>query len=153
MVAVESLLTVHEVNQRLPLVRCIVRDIVEMHSDLAQRRIRLQALRERHPALPTADSVYEQEVLQMESELTRDEQKLGEFSRELEQIGGALTNAASGTVDFPGDLDGERVSLCWRFGESEILYWHADDCGSSDRLALSQGLDSTFSGSSQLQRD
>ena len=153
MVAEETSLTVDEVNQRLPLVRSIVRDIVDLHTDLAQRKQRLTSLRERHPASPTADSVYEQEVQQMESELTRDELTIDRYSQELEQIGGELTDAASGTVDFPGDVDGERISFCWRFDEPEILYWHSDDCGDGDRLSLYQELGSgEFSSGSDLQR-
>ena len=152
MVAEETSLTVDEVNQRLPLVRSIVRDIVDLHTDLAQRKLRLQSLRERHPASPTTDSVYEQEVQQMEAELSRDEQTLGRYSQELQQIGGELTDAASGTVDFPGDVDGERISFCWRFDEPEVLFWHSDDCGDGDRVSLYQELGSgEFSSGSDLQ--
>ena len=153
MVAEETSLTVDEVNQRLPLVRSIVRDIVDLHTDLAQRKQRLQSLRERHPASPNEDTMYEQEVQQMESELTRDEQMLGKYSQELQQIGGELTDAASGTVDFPGDVDGARISFCWRFDEPEILFWHSDDCGDGDRVSLYQELGSgEFSNGSDLQR-
>ena len=153
MVAEETSLTVDEVNKRLPLVRSIVRDIVDLHSDLAQRKQRLTSLRERHPASATADSVYEQEVQQMEAELSRDELTLGKYSKELQQIGGELTDAASGTVDFPGDLDGERISLCWRLDEPEILFWHSDDCGGGERMSLCQEQGSgEYSGGSDLQR-
>jgi hypothetical protein len=34
MVAEDSLLTVEDVNQRLPLVRTIVKDIMELHHDI-----------------------------------------------------------------------------------------------------------------------
>ena len=135
MVAEETVLTVDEVNQRLPLVRTIVRDIVELHSDITMRKQRLSALRERHPASVSADSVYEQEVLQMETELSRDEERLDVFAQELHQVGGLLTDGSSGTVDFPGDVGGERVSLCWRSGEPDVRYWHSGACGVSDRDA------------------
>ena len=45
MVAEETSLTVDEVNQRLPLVRSIVRDIVDLHTDLTQR---VEVRRRRH---------------------------------------------------------------------------------------------------------
>ena len=153
MVAEETSLTVDEVNQRLPLVRSIVRDIVDLHTDLTQRKERLLSLRERHPASPTADSVYEQEVQQMEAEMSRDEVTLGKYSQELQQIGGELTDAATGTVDFPGDVDGERISFCWRFDEPEILFWHSDDCGGGERMSLCEVQGSgEFSSGSDLQR-
>jgi hypothetical protein len=154
MVAEESLLTVDEVNQRLPLVRSIVKDIVDLHSDISQRQQRLRSLRERHPASTSADSVYEQEVKQMEEELLRDEARLDVFSHELHQIGGMLTDAASGRVDFPGDLSGERVFFCWKNGESEVLFWHSGECDGSNRVSLYHEMGSgDFSGDSGLHRD
>ncbi len=153
MVTEESFMTVDEVNQRLPLVRSIVRDIVDLHSDVTERKQRLASLRERHPPSNSADSVYEQEVQQMESELTRDEQTLGRYSQELSQIGGELTNAATGTVDFPGDIDGSRIVFCWRYDEPEVLFWHYNDCGDGERMSLFHELGSDeYSGGSDLQR-
>ena len=87
------------------------------------------------------------------AELSRDELTLGKYSKELQQIGGELTDAASGTVDFPGDLDGERISLCWRLDEPEILFWHSDDCGGGERTSLCQDQGSgEYSSGSDLQR-
>lgn len=154
MVAEETVLTVDEVNQRLPLVRTIVRDIVELHSDITMRKQRLSALRERHPASGSADSVYEQEVLQMETELSRDEERLDVFAQELHQVGGLLTDGSSGTVDFPGDVGGERISLCWRSGEPDVRYWHSGACGKSDRVSLYHEVGSGgFSSENHLQQD
>jgi len=142
MVAEETLLTVEGVNLRLPLVRTIVRDIIELHRDIAIRKQRMFSLRERYPASGEDDSIYEQEVVQMEAELSADEQRLDEFAQELHQIGGTLTDAQSGTVDFPGDLDGERVWLCWRSDEPEVLGWHSGDCGKVARVSLYHELSS-----------
>ena len=153
-VAEETVLTIEAVNQRLPLVRTIVRDIMELYRDITVRKQRLSSLRERHPVSGTDDSVYEQEVLQMEAELPHDEQRLDEFAQELHQIGGTLTDAQSGTVDFPGDMDGERVWLCWRSDEPEVLYWHCGDCGKSARVSLYHELSSGgYSAENGLQQD
>jgi len=154
MVAEETLLTIEGVNQRLPLVRTIVRDIMELHRDIAVRKQRMDALRERYPASGGDDSVYEQEVLQMEAELSNDELRLDQFTQELHQIGGTLTDAFSGTVDFPGDMDGERVWLCWQSDEPEVLGWHSGDCGKSDRVSLYHELNSGgYSKENELQQD
>lgn len=136
MVAEETLLTAPEVNRRLPLVRSIVGDIVGLHADLVFRRQRLTQLRGRHPASRKNDSVYEQEVLQMESELAEDEARLQSYSSELLQIGGILTDAAAGRVDFPGELAGERGYYCWFPGDTEIHSWHSGDCGESERVSV-----------------
>lgn len=136
------MLTVQDVNQRLPLVRSIVRDIVDLHADLAFRKQRLHSLRERHPASKASDTVYEQEVRQMETELAVDEAKIEAFSQELLQIGGTLTDPSLGRVDFPGELDGERVSFCWQPGDQETLFWHSGECENSRRISLCTVLES-----------
>ncbi|MFO0974987.1 MAG: DUF2203 family protein [Planctomycetaceae bacterium] len=136
MVAEETVLSVDDVNRRLPLVRSIVQDIVSLHKDLSVRRDRLRSLRDRYPAAKSADSVYEQEVLQMETELSKDEVRFAELEMELEQIGGQLSNAVSGTVDFPGEFDGDRVMFCWQIGEPEVMYLHSENCAPGNRHPL-----------------
>ncbi|MDA1230303.1 MAG: DUF2203 family protein [Planctomycetota bacterium] len=154
MVAEEMLLSVEDVNQRLPLVRTIVRDIMELHHDITLRKDRLSSLRERYPVSSSADSVYEQEVLQMEAELCGDEVRLEGFAQELHQIGGTLTDRASGIVDFRGGLDGERVQLCWQSDEPEVLFWHSGDCGKGVRVSLYHELNSGgFATENDLRQD
>lgn len=134
MVSQDCCLTVAEVNQRLPLVRAIVRDIVTLSGDVAERRARLDDLRRSYPQ-SDCDSSYAEEVQQMERELARDQQRLEEFEGELQRVGGVLTCAESGTVDFATDMDGDRVWLCWRLGEPEVMFWHQYACG-NDRSVL-----------------
>jgi hypothetical protein len=125
-------LTVEEINQRLPLVRAIVKDIVDLFDDVAQRQTRLVDLRRSYPGAG-ADDQYKEEVDQMEDELTRDRRQLREFEEELQQVGGVLTDATTGTVDFVSEQAGDRVWLCWRLGEPQVMFWHAGECG-SDRI-------------------
>ncbi len=36
-----------------------------------------------------------------------------------------LRDVDKGTVDFPSEIDGEEVFLCWRaFEEPKIMFWH-----------------------------
>lgn len=137
------MLTPAEVNARLPLVRSIVRDAVELHRDLQWRSDRLQSLRERYPATED-DSIYEQEVTQYEQELSADQIRFEGLLLELRQIGGVLTDPQSGTVDFAGLLDGRRVMYCWQSDEREVSHWHAGPCSRAARqpllpAAISQG--------------
>lgn len=129
------MLTPAEVNARLPLVRSIVRDAVELHRDLQWRSDRLQSLRERYPATED-DSVYEQEVAQYERELAVDQTRFEGLLLELRQIGGVLTDPHRGTVDFAGLLDGRRVQYCWQPDEQEVSCWHVGPCSQAARQPL-----------------
>jgi hypothetical protein len=59
---------------------------------------------------------------------------------ELEAIGVQVKDMADGIVDFPYDLAGETVLLCWKQGESSIRHWHTMD----EEFALRRKLDVRF---------
>jgi hypothetical protein len=42
----------------------------------------------------------------------------------------------AGLVDFPGEMDGRSVYLCWRLGESAVEYWHELEAGYAGRQPL-----------------
>ena len=58
---------------------------------------------------------------------------------ELEAIGGVLKDPRQGLVDFYGELDGELVWLCWKFGEESIAHWHKLREGFSHRKPIDAG--------------
>ena len=41
-----------------------------------------------------------------------------------------------GLIDFPAELDGEIVYLCWQFGEPEVAFWHRIEDGFAGRRPL-----------------
>jgi hypothetical protein len=47
-----------------------------------------------------------------------------------------LRDPETGLVDFPGEVDGRRVFLCWRLGEDSIAYYHEEHVGFSGRKPL-----------------
>jgi hypothetical protein len=47
-----------------------------------------------------------------------------------------LRDPETGLVDFPAELDGQRVYLCWRVGEEAVANWHPLDTGFSSRRPL-----------------
>lgn len=55
---------------------------------------------------------------------------------ELEDLGVVVKDLDYGLVDFPADRYGEKVMLCWRYGESEVLYWHKPNEGFNGRKPL-----------------
>lgn len=55
---------------------------------------------------------------------------------DLEACGGQFKGLDLGLVDFPAVIDGERVLLCWQYGEKEIAYYHTPEAGFAGRKAL-----------------
>jgi hypothetical protein len=64
------------------------------------------------------------------------EAKLDELMTEVRQTGVELKGLAPLLVDFPADLDGVPVHLCWLEGEPELAWYHRTDLGFAGRRRL-----------------
>ena len=133
--APRQLYTVQEASQRLPLVRSIVKDIVELYEDVTDRCERLDRLKEGR-GNQEADNLYSEELEQSEEALEKDLMKLEEYRLELEAIGAELKDPQQGLVDFRSQLEDREIYLCWKLGEPEIGHWHELDEGFEGRQEL-----------------
>ena len=64
------------------------------------------------------------------------EARLNEMMTEVQQTGIELKGLAPLLVDFPADLDGVPVLLCWLEGEAELGWYHRLDLGFAGRRRL-----------------
>ena len=126
-----KLFTVDYANRTLPLVRRIVEDVVRQHRvwrekilelDLVSSATRVDEPRERAEHLERAAQ-----------ELARE---IDSYQRELEDLGIQLKDRRLGLVDFPSEMAGKKVLLCWRLGEQEVQFWHDEDAGYAGRQPL-----------------
>lgn len=129
-------LTAEDAHKRLPLVRAIVADIVRLYRDLTDRRERLAVIKKLPGGKRREDSVYAEELDQVEREIGRDEETFGGYVSELESLGGALRDPDAGRVEFSGRLDGRKVFFGWRTGDEDLSYWRPADSDESERHPL-----------------
>jgi hypothetical protein len=54
----------------------------------------------------------------------------------LAEEGILLREPGAGLVDFPGEVEGEPVFLCWLLGEEDVAHYHSMDTGYSGRKPL-----------------
>jgi len=47
----------------------------------------------------------------------------------LENTGVVVKSIEQGLLDFPSKRFNEEVWLCWKYGETEIRFWHEKDSG------------------------
>ena len=64
------------------------------------------------------------------------EARLNELMTEVQETGADLKGVAPLLVDFPADLDGVPVLLCWLEGEAELAWYHRLDLGFAGRRRL-----------------
>lgn len=110
-----------EAERMLPLVRSIVRGMMEDHAER-------QALLDR---LDPGD-----EVGRVRPEVDALTDRLVEGARELERLGAEFKGVELGLVDFPTLRDGQLAYLCWQYGEDRIRFWHSVETGYAGRRLL-----------------
>lgn len=148
--AVKRLFTVEEANQRLPLVKAIVKDIVDLFRDVQQRRERLASVKQLRGDGTSSSRFHSEETDQVEAEINKDEEKLAEFVRELHELGVEFKDPVLGLVDFPAQMDDRVVHLCWKLDEPEVQFWHELDAGFSGRqLLLAESVSGESAGSKE----
>jgi hypothetical protein len=131
------LFTIEQANQMLPLVRAIATDMSQLSREVIERRERLATLLAGRA--PNQADPYRSELAQIEEELERDTERLHEYVEELLALGVEPKNGLEGLCDFPAEMDGRIVYLCWKLGEPEVLHWHELDAGFAGRQALTAG--------------
>jgi len=130
-----TLFTVERANRTLPLVRRIVEDVVRQHRLWREKILELDLV---------ASTARAGEPRERAEELERDALALAKeidgFQQELEQLGIQLKDRRLGLVDFPSEMNGRQILLCWRLGEPEIQLWHDVAAGYAGRQPLSPSL-------------
>jgi len=107
--------SVDEANRMLPLVKRIVGDAVRDYwrwQDAVQQ-FEVASLRS-SPDRPDETA----ELLQAEA--TRLARDIDGYMTELEQLGVMFKGFDTGLVDFPGEIDGRPILLCWQLGEESV---------------------------------
>lgn len=133
-----KLFTVDQANAALPLVRAIVGDVVRLSRAMIERRQRLDLLTTGRDV--DHGDPYGDELAQIEEELEKDSLQLQEYVNELCELGVEPKSLPDGLVDFPSEMDGRIVYLCWKYNEPEVHFWHELDGGFSGRQALTAGV-------------
>jgi hypothetical protein len=127
----DRLFTVEDANRTLPLVRRIVEDVVRQHRQWREKILELDLVASSSRADEPRDRA---ENLEQEAQSLAHE--IDGYQRELEQLGILLKDRRLGLVDFPSEMAGKRVLLCWRLGEAEVQFWHDEDAGYAGRQPL-----------------
>jgi hypothetical protein len=134
-----SVFTVDQANRTLPLVRRIVEDVVREHRRWQEKILELELVASNAASAVGAERLGvppDERVAAIERDAMAIAREIDAFERELEELGIVLKDRRLGLVDFPGEIDGRRVWLCWRLGEPAVQFWHDLDAGYAGRQPL-----------------
>jgi hypothetical protein len=110
-----------EARKTLPLVRKIVKDILDTSREMRLIADEIGTSVEKDPRIQKLAGNIEGFMLELE--------EIGCFFKDW--------NFSIGLVDFPAVIDGKEVFLCWRSDEDDILYYHEVEAGFSGRKLIS----------------
>lgn len=113
----------------------LISDIKPMLKELIERKKALAELHkelERYSLLGYKSQMVAEKAAAMDAFVEGLTKKVSE----LEDLGVLVKDLDYGLVDFPAERYGERVLLCWRYGEPEVGYWHKPTEGYMGRKSL-----------------
>jgi hypothetical protein len=118
-----GLFTVTEARVQLRALRPVLEELVALRADAAELAVSLTV-----GASPSS--------LGGLPELKAAQARLDELMTAVQQTGAELKGFAPLLVDFPAELDGADVLLCWLEGDAELGWYHRVELGFAGRRPL-----------------
>jgi hypothetical protein len=66
------------------------------------------------------------------------EQRAKDAIAEIDSIGVQVKDIEIGLLDFPCEVDGQIILLCWKLGEKSITHWHGTQEGFAGRKPIDE---------------
>jgi hypothetical protein len=72
------------------------------------------------------------------AERAKAEQRVKDALAEIDSIGVQVKDLDIGLLDFPCEVEGQIILLCWKLGEKAITHWHGLQEGFAGRKPIDQ---------------
>jgi hypothetical protein len=72
------------------------------------------------------------------AERVKAEQRAKDALAEIDSIGVQVKDLDIGLLDFPCEVEGEIILLCWKLGETSITHWHGTQEGFAGRKPIDE---------------
>ncbi len=123
-----SFFTTNKANEALPDV------IKKFEYSLARKNEVTKLEQQLQMSLSATDSF--EEFVTLKQKLNSAITKFYESVEILENTGVVVKSIEQGLLDFPSKRFNEEVWLCWKYGETEIKFWHEKDSGFMGRKPI-----------------
>jgi len=77
-------------------------------------------------------------VARRKAERAKAEQRAKDALAEIDAIGVQVKDLDIGLLDFPCEVDGRIILLCWKLGEKAITHWHGVSEGFAGRKPVDE---------------
>ena len=127
--------TLDEAQALLPVLESLLRTAIQSKNLIDEVDLEVQAL---HHRIFLNGGMF-LEVLPLarrKAERSRAEQRAKDALAEINSIGVQVKDLSIGLLDFPCDVEGQKILLCWKLGEKAIAHWHGVEEGFAGRKPI-----------------
>ena len=123
-----SFFTTNEANAALP-------DVIKKYEYALAKQTEVQKMEQQLRMVVSTTNSFE-EYVTLKQKLNSMITKFYESVEILESTGVVVKSIEQGLLDFPAKRFDEEIWLCWKYGETEIKFWHEKDSGFMGRKPL-----------------
>jgi hypothetical protein len=129
--------TLDEAQSLLPVLESLLRTAISARKVVEEFDRDLQALQQR--IFLTGGMFLDVVPLaRKKAERTKAEQQAKDSLAEIDSIGVQIKDLDMGLLDFPCEVEGQTILLCWRLGEKSITHWHGTEEGFAGRKPIDE---------------
>jgi hypothetical protein len=129
--------TLEEAQSLLPVLESLLRAAISGKNLMEETEAEMQALQHRI-FLNGGTHVDVVAVARRKAERAKAEQRAKDALAEIDSIGVQVKDLDIGLLDFPCEVEGRVVLLCWKMGEESITHWHGTDEGFVGRKPIDE---------------
>jgi hypothetical protein len=129
--------TLDEAQSLLPVLESLLRTAIAAKKVMEEFEAEMQALNHR---IFLNGGMYVDVVplARRKAERAKAEQRAKDALAEIDSIGVQVKDLNIGLLDFPCEVEGEIVLLCWKLGEKAITHWHGTQEGFAGRKPIDE---------------
>ena len=129
--------TLDEAQDLLPVLESLLRTAIDGKKQIESAEAELQAVAHRI-FLNGGMSLNIVYLARRKAEREKALQQVKDAMAEIDAIGVQVKDLDIGLLDFPCEVDGQTVLLCWKLGEKAITHWHGVSEGFAGRKPIDE---------------
>ena len=133
----ERTFNLEEAQSLLPVLESLLRTAIQSKTVMEEVEGEMHALAQRI-FLNGGTHVDVLATARRKAERAKAEQRAKDALSEIDSIGVQVKDLNIGLLDFPCEVDGRIVLLCWKMGEPSITHWHGTEEGFAGRKPIDE---------------
>jgi hypothetical protein len=129
--------TLDEAQTLLPVLESLLRTVISGKKLMEEVDGEMQALSQRI-FINGGTHIDVVATARRKAQRAKAEQRAKDALAEIDSIGVQVKDLDIGLLDFPCEVEGRVVLLCWKMGEASITHWHGTEEGFAGRKLIDE---------------